>query len=94
MKGAFLTRWEAALHLDRLLLLEGIETDIDLYQLLTENGRNPAALSAIKRGHLRGNRARIGKIPTIRIKGRVCYPKSKLEDWFDRFFLPSLKMAA
>ncbi len=99
--AAFLTRFEAStrlkdIYLDYLTANKLVDTErVDWYSVLTENGRDPLSLSAIKKGCPRGNRAAYTRLNFIKIMGRPYYIQSDIDNWFrDHFESRILNRAA
>ncbi|MBE0472123.1 MAG: hypothetical protein IBX55_21775 [Methyloprofundus sp.] len=96
---AFLNRSEASAYLHNLyneqVRLGNIEDrHPNFHSLLAENQRNPASLGAVARGYPRGNRAKYSKVDCLRINKQIMFTRSKLEQWFERHYLPTVKKAA
>lgn len=58
--------------------------------LIEENVRKPLTPDAMERGYNRGNTDKYGVIPRLRIKGNVAFFRSKLEEWFNLYYVPTL----
>jgi len=94
-----LNKSEASHHLHKLyeayIILHGLEdTHPNFHSLLNENIRNPASMSAIEQGYPRGNAGKYSKIDHLRISNRPMFFKSKLKEWFDMHYAPTLHKAA
>ncbi|QPK64009.1 hypothetical protein IVG45_03255 [Methylomonas sp. LL1] len=59
--------------------------------LINENIRNPNSGSAIASGRPRGNKAKFGSIPHIRINNRPMFSRQHLKEWFIKCYLPTMK---
>lgn len=90
--AAFLSRFQASMYLEILYRrylkkITMIDTETpDWYSILSENGRDPLCLSAVKKGYPRGNRAAYAQLCFFRIGGRPCYIKADIEKWFSNHF--------
>jgi len=66
----------------------------NFHSIICENIRAPLTTGALKKGRPNGNRSFYGKIDFMRIGSKPMFAESLLQDWFNKYYLPTMMKEA